>query len=152
MLALFCSTTGPLVEDWSPTNALFNSTDFCEVIVSRFASAPFSDQAEQRERRVDLHRDRARPHNSTKSLQCAADNKFKKMPHPPYSPDIAPSDVYLFGTVKQRLQTCEGRSFEELRANVHGILSSLGPYELEASMRAWMERLLTAIATGGDYT
>jgi hypothetical protein len=151
MLTIFWATTGPLVEDWLPTNALFTGTYFCEVILPRLASAAFPDQAEQRKRRVYLHMDNARPHNSRKSLQCVADNKFKRMLHPPYSQDIAPSDFCLFGTVKQRLQTCEGRSFEELQENLHEILSSIGQYELEATMRAWMERLRRVILTGGDY-
>jgi hypothetical protein len=53
------------------------------------------------------------------------------MLHPPYSPDIAPSDFYLFGTVKQRLPTCEGRSFEEFQENVDEIPSTLRPDELK---------------------
>jgi hypothetical protein len=73
------------------------------------------------------------------------------MPHPPYSPDIVPHDFYLFGTMKQRLQTVEGRSFEELQENVHEILSAIGRGELEAIMRAWMERLRRAITLGGHY-
>jgi hypothetical protein len=100
MLTIFWSTTGPLVEDWLPTNALFNSTSFCEIIVPRLAGAAFPNQAGQGKRRVYLHMDNARPHNSRKSLQCIADNKFKRMPHPPYFPDITLSDFYLFGTVK----------------------------------------------------
>jgi hypothetical protein len=148
---VFWSTTGPLVEDSLPTNASFNSTYFCEVIVARSASAAFPDQAGQRKRRVYLHMETARPHNSRKSLQCVADNKFKRMRHRPYSPDIAPRDFSLFGTVKQRLQTCESRSFEELQENGDEILSSIGPDEFEATMRAWMERLHGVIATGGDY-
>jgi hypothetical protein len=49
------------------------------------------------------------------------------MPDPPYSPDITPSDFYLFDNVKQRLQTCQNRSFEELQENVDEILDSIGP-------------------------
>jgi hypothetical protein len=150
MLTIFWSTTRPLVEDWSPTNASFNSSYFCEVIVPRLASAVFPDQAGQRKRRVYLHIDNARPHNSRKSLQCVADNNVKRMPHPPYSPDIAPSDSYLFDIVKQRVQTCEGQSFEVLQENVREILSSIGRDELEATMRAWMERLRRVTATGRD--
>jgi hypothetical protein len=73
------------------------------------------------------------------------------MPHPPYSPDIALSDFYLFGTMKQRLQTREGRPFEELQENVHEILSSIGWEELEATIRAWTERLRRVIALGREY-
>jgi histone-lysine N-methyltransferase SETMAR len=134
ILTIFWSTTGPLVEDWLPTNGSFNNTDFCEVILSRRASSAFPDQAGQRKRRVYLHMDNARPHNSRKSLQCVADDKFKKIPHPPYSPDIAPRAFSLFDTVKQRLQTWEGRSFEKLQENLHEILSPIGPTQLEATM------------------
>jgi hypothetical protein len=120
-------------------------------MVPRLASAAFPDQTGQRKRRVCLHMDNVRLHNSRKSLQCVADNKFERIPHPPYSPDIAPSDFSLFGTVKQRLQTCEGRSFKEFPKNGHEILKFIGPDDLEATMRAWMERLRKVIATGGDY-
>jgi hypothetical protein len=73
------------------------------------------------------------------------------MPHPPYSPDIAPSDFYLFGTVKERLRTCQGGSYEELQANVHEILLAIDPVELMATMRAWMARLQKVIDTNGEY-
>jgi hypothetical protein len=56
--------------------------------------------------------------------------KLQKMPHSPYSPDIAPSDFYLFSTVKQRLQTCQGRSFKELQENVYDILDFIESTEL----------------------
>jgi hypothetical protein len=70
--------------------------------------------------------------------------------HPPYFPDIAPSDFYLFGTAKQRPQTCQGQSFDELQEKVHEILSFPEPDELEATMRAWMERLRRVIALSGE--
>jgi hypothetical protein len=73
------------------------------------------------------------------------------MPYPPNSPDIAPSDFYLFGTVRQRLQTCQGRSFEELQENAREILDFIGPTELAATMRAWLGRLQKAIDTNGEW-
>jgi hypothetical protein len=149
MFTIFWSTTGPLVEDWLPTNASFNSTYFCEVIVPRLASAAFSDQAGQRKRRFYLYRNHTRPQNSRNPLRCVADNKSKRMPHPPYSQDIVPRNFYLFSTVKQRLQTCEGGSFEALQENVHEILNSIARDELGATMRASMEGLRRVIATGG---
>jgi hypothetical protein len=44
ILTIFWSTTWPLCEDWLAMNASFKSTDFCEVIVTRRASAAFPDQ------------------------------------------------------------------------------------------------------------
>jgi hypothetical protein len=151
MLRISWSTARSLVEDWSPTNASFESTDFCEVIIRREPSAAFSDQAGQLKRQVYLNVDKTKPHNSRKSLQRAAERKLKRMPHPPYSSRIARSDFYVFGPMKQRLQTCQGRSFEELQENVHEILSSIGPVELEGNMQSWLECLRSMIALGGEY-
>jgi hypothetical protein len=151
MVKIFWSTTGPRVEDWLPTNVSFNRTDFCKAILPCLASAVFPDQAGQRKRRIYLHVDHARLRHSRKSLQCVADNKFTRIFHPPYSQDIAPSEFYLFDLVKQRPQTCECRSLEELQENVHEILSSIWTDELEATMQAWMERVRRVITTGGDY-
>jgi histone-lysine N-methyltransferase SETMAR len=151
MLTIFWSTRRPVVKDWLPTNASFNSTYFCEVIIPHLASTDFPDQTGQCKRRIYLHMDNVRHHNSRKSLQCVTDRKFKRMSHPPYSPDIAPNDCYLFGTVKQCLQTCEGRSFEELQENVDQILRFIRLNELKATMRGWMECLWRVIALGGEY-
>jgi hypothetical protein len=134
MLTIFWSRTGPLVEDWLPTNVSFNRTCFCKVIVPCLASAAFPDQAGQRKRRVSLHMDNGRFRNSKKSLQCVADNRLKKMFHPPNSQDIPLSYFYLFETAKQLLQICEGGSLEALQENVHEILNSTWPDELEATM------------------
>jgi hypothetical protein len=78
------------------------------------------------------------------------DNNFKRMSHPPSSPDIAPNDFYLFGTGKHRLQTWKGQSFEELQGNVREILGSLGRAELARLTRAWMDQLQNMIDLGGE--
>jgi hypothetical protein len=31
--------------------------------------------------------------------------RFKRFPHPPFSPDIAPSDFFLFGSLKVELSS-----------------------------------------------
>ncbi|EZA57614.1 Histone-lysine N-methyltransferase SETMAR, partial [Ooceraea biroi] len=57
---------------------------------------------------VLFHQDNARPHTSltirTKLLQLGWD----VLPHPAYSPDIAPSDYYLFRSLQNFLKggTC----------------------------------------------
>jgi hypothetical protein len=151
MLTVFWSTRGPLLQEWLPPGESFDSTSFCDFIMPCLSSAFFLGQTKRRKHQVYLRMDNARPHTSKRSVECVQHNKFERMPHPPYSPDIAPSDFYLFGTVKQRLQTCEGGSFEELEANVHEILAFIKPFELSATMRAWMGRLQNLIDSDGGY-
>jgi histone-lysine N-methyltransferase SETMAR len=130
-----------MIEELLQEHDRFDSTYFCDVIIPRLKNAFFPDQGIRRKQRVHVHMDNTRPHNSKRSVQCIHDNNFTRIPHPPYSPHIAPSDLYLFGTMKQRLQTCQGCSFEELQENVHQILGSIEPSELVGAMRAWIARL-----------
>jgi hypothetical protein len=55
-----------------------------------------------------LHIDNAKPHNSRLSLQKIEEYGFIRMPQPPYSPDLAPCDFFLFGYLKSQL---EGKAF-----------------------------------------
>jgi hypothetical protein len=41
------------------------------------------------------------------TLQFIEQNSMQRAPYPAYSPDLAPSDFYLFGYVKQLLSGCQ---------------------------------------------
>jgi hypothetical protein len=122
---------------------------FCDVITQGVTNVVFPDQIGWREQRVGIDVDNERPHSSKMSVQCLEDTKFPRMPHSPYSPDVAPSDLYLLSNVKQRLQTCQNPSFEELRDNGGEIFGSIARDELKRLMRAWMDRVRKVIHLGG---
>ena len=50
-----------------------------------------------------LH-DNVRPHTAAHTAETLRKLKFEVMAHPPYSPDLAPSDYYLFGPLKEALK------------------------------------------------
>jgi hypothetical protein len=58
--------------------------------------------------------------------------------YPPYSPDIAPNDFYLFGTVKKKLEH-EGITDEEQFLEVFvEILRAIPGEALVAVLEAWL--------------
>ena len=64
---------------------------------------------EERHDKVILLHDNARPHVAQAVKDAIKDFKWEVLPHPPYSPDIAPSDYHLFrsmahGLAEQRFQ------------------------------------------------
>jgi hypothetical protein len=61
--------------------------------------------------------------------------------HPPYSPDLAPSDFFLLGYVKHVLEEAEFPSEETLLAAIQRILSDLTGDTLRAVFAKWVERL-----------
>jgi hypothetical protein len=72
-------------------------------------------------------------------------------PHPPYSPDLAPSDFYLFGDVKGRLAGLSFEDADQLLAAVQGVLGGIEKVTLQAIFLEWMDRLRECIATNGEY-
>ena len=57
---------------------------------------------------VCLH-DNARPHTATATVSTIEELRFECIPHPPYSPDLTPSDFHVFGPLKDALS---GKQFE----------------------------------------
>jgi hypothetical protein len=57
---------------------------------------------------VPFFQDNARPHIAVCNMDTIQKIKCNVLPHPPYSPDLAPSDYHLFGPLKEHLG---GKSF-----------------------------------------
>ena len=73
------------------------------------------------------------------------------LPHPPYSPDLAPSDFHLFGPLNDALR---GTSFEDDRSMIHAVRTWLREQETSwyrEGMHALVSRWRKAIDVHGDY-
>ena len=63
--------------------------------------------------------DNARPHTAAHTLETPKQLKWEAMEHPAYSPDLAPSDFYLFGPLKNALWGRRFSSDDDVKAAVH---------------------------------
>ena len=61
------------------------------------------DKCPERNIIIILH-DNARPHAARLTSEAIAKMGWEILPHPSYSPDLAPSDYHLFGFVKDQLR------------------------------------------------
>jgi transposase len=109
----------------------------------------------QRRRRslkgIVIHLDNARPHNSKESTQVLQDTKARRASHPPYSPDLAPSDFFLFGALKEKLA---GSSFSGPDDLISAIHQKFGEFTKDTLLRVyknWAMRLQWVIEHDGEY-
>jgi hypothetical protein len=79
-------------------------------------------------------------------------NSLKRALHPPYSPDLAPFDFYLFGYVKDQLQGSEFTEGAELVLPGSEILNQIPTDTLVDVLDDWMRRLQRCIDTSGEYS
>jgi transposase len=52
-------------------------------------------------------------------------NRWEILPHPPYSPDLAPSDCHVFGRLKEHISGRHVASDEEVHCEVRSRLMVL---------------------------
>jgi histone-lysine N-methyltransferase SETMAR len=73
------------------------------------------------------------------------------LPHPPYSPDLAPSDFHLFGPLKDALR---GTRFEDDESVIHAVRTWLHEQETgwyREEMHALVSHWRKAIDLDADY-
>ena len=56
-----------------------------------------------KKKKVLFHQDNALCHKPLRTMAKIHDLGFELLPHPPYSPDLAPSDFFLFSDLKSVL-------------------------------------------------
>jgi histone-lysine N-methyltransferase SETMAR len=101
-------------------------------------------------RKLIVHADNARPHKATVSQQFMAGNAMVISAHPPYSPDLPPSDFYLLRDVKGLLRGWSFEAGERLLSAIEGILGSFEKWTLTNVFLEWMTRLERYIEINGD--
>jgi hypothetical protein len=73
--------------------------------------------------------------------QCMEDHNLRTTLHPPYSPDLAPSDCFLFGQMKKALQDAEFQSVQELLDEVVRLVTQIPSDTLIITFREWIDKL-----------
>ena len=68
--------------------------------------------------------DNARPHTARLTQSKLAEIDFTVLPHPPYFPDLSPSDYYLFSPMKNSLRGKTYHSAEEVNGDLENWLAS----------------------------
>jgi histone-lysine N-methyltransferase SETMAR len=110
-----------------------------------------SIEAASNERKLLVHADNARPHTAKLSTQWFNENRMKSVTHPPYSPDLAPSDLHLFRYVKRCLTGLSFEDTDQPLAVVEGVLECIKKVTVHAVFLEWMDRLRKCVATNGNY-
>ena len=72
----------------------------------------------QQSKEVILHHDNARPYTAAQTVQTINNLGWELLPHPPYSPDLAPSDFHLFGPLKEFTKGTKFESDDEVKSVV----------------------------------
>jgi histone-lysine N-methyltransferase SETMAR len=77
--------------------------------------------------------------------------RLECIPHPAYSPDLAPSDYHVFGPLKEGLSGKKFSTDDEIKEAVHRWLHSQSEEFFSCGIQALVKCWHTCIERGGDY-
>ena len=99
MATVFWVRKGILSIDWLPEKTTINS-DYYISELEELREVIKRERLGKLSKGILLQHDNARPHVSYQTKDAIRRLGFECLPHPPYSPDLAPSNYWLFGEMK----------------------------------------------------
>ncbi|UYV77361.1 hypothetical protein LAZ67_15000691 [Cordylochernes scorpioides] len=129
-----------------------NSDLYCDILVNKLKPGIRNKRRGKLSKGVLFLHDNARPHTSCKTVSTIIKLVFEVLEHPAYSPDLAPSDYFLFGLLKKELKGKRFDSDEDVQKVVQDIFHTLpkraykeGIYKLPERWRRCIESQGVAI-------
>lgn len=102
-------------------------------------------------KQVLFHQDNARPHTAKTTIEKIKEFNWEIMHHPPYSPDIAPSDYHLFRSLQNYLTGKKFNSADELKDAVSNFFASKSNTFYKQGIGMLPERWQLIIDNEGKY-
>ena len=102
-------------------------------------------------KKIIFHQDNAPAHKSVLAMGKLRDLHYELLEHPPYSPDLAPSDFCLFPKLKLFLAGQRFSSNQEAIAAVEGYFADLTKNHYRDGIMALEHRWNKCISLKGDY-
>jgi hypothetical protein len=100
---------------------------------------------------IPLQHDNARPQTSLKTQKAIIKLGWAVLPHPPYSPDHAPSDFRLFETIKDAIRGKMCGSDDKVIEKVKKWLGVQDSDYYKTGIHALVSSWRKAIEVSGDY-
>ena len=94
-----------------------------------------------------FYQDNAPVYNSILVTDYLTKMGIKTVPQPPYSPDLAPSDFWLF----PKLRGCCYETTEEMKETVTQVIGTLTQEDFHGATQKLLEQYNKCIAARGDY-
>ena len=131
---------------WVPTGQTVNKEYYVEVL------REFRKRFRRKSKQLfelgqwHFHQDNAPVYNSILVTDYLSKMGIKTVPHPPYSPDLALRDFWLFS----KLRGCRYKTIK-MKEAVTKVIDTLTQEDFHGAFQKLLERYNKCIVAGGDY-
>jgi transposase len=152
MLICYFDNEGIVHKKVVPPGETVNGNFYCDVLRRLRENVRRKRPVKWRNNSWALHHDNAPAHTSLLVRQFLTSTKTAIIPHPPYSPDLAPCDIFLFPKMKLKLKGGRFESTEEIQAESQDVMKMLTQIDSQQCFLPWKFRCDRCINTEGDYS
>ena len=150
MLSCFWDCEGIIMTDYLE-NGKTVTGDYYSGLLIKMRSKSVRKRSGKLRNGVLLLHDNAPAHRAQQAVQTAEQCGFEILPHPAYSPDLAPSDFFLFPNLKKSLK---GRRFHDNEDAIEAVEDWLGAHSgsfFSQGLLKVKERWQKCVTLHGDY-
>ena len=151
MVATFSSTCGHLATVVLEDQRTVTAKWYTDVWLPQVFSKIQEKRPRTGLRGILLHHDNASSHTANATISFLEKTPVKLMTHPAYSPDLPPSDIFLFLNVKNRMRGHQFPSAEDAVAAYNEVLSAMSENEWRGRFQKWFQRMQRRIVCDGEY-
>lgn len=152
MVTVFWDHLGPIHVEFMEKGSTrtITSNTYCETL-KRLRKAIKDRRPGLLSSGVILIHDNARPHSANQTKQLLQSFKWDIFPHPPYSPDLAPSDYHLFPALKRSQGSKKFKTDEEVKNFVVQYFKGLDAQFYRSGIEKLVYRYNKCLDLNGDY-
>jgi len=151
MLIAFFDIDRLVHHDFVPTGQTVNK-EFYKTVLQRLHDAVRRHCPEKwRSGNWILHHDNAPAHRAVTTNEFLVKHNILSLPHPPYSPDLAPCDFFLFPQLKKTMKASRFDYVEDIQANMTRQLRDITKRDYQRCYRQWQECWNKCIQAQGHY-
>ena len=143
----FFDSTGMIYMHRVPTGQRVNKEYYVEVLREFRKRFRRKRPAVFKSGQWHFHKDNAPVHNPILVTDYLTKMGTKTVPQPPYRPDLAPCDFWLF----PKLRGCRYETIEEMKEAVTKVIDTLTREDFHGAFQKLLERYKKWIGSGGDY-
>lgn len=151
MVVTFFDAQGMIYVHAIPPGQTVNQTTYLAILRQLIRKHMSTKRPQYKGGNWKLHLDNAPCHTANSVRQFLASKGIKIVPHPPYSPDLAPSDFFLYPQMKKVTRGVKYESREEVLLAVQGSLQQLLANGFQHVFDMWQHRWNKCIRLQGEY-
>ena len=150
MLIAFFDIDGVVHHDFVPPGQTVNCQFYVQVL-QRLRHAVRRKRREKWQREWFLYHDNAPSHASLVVQEFLAEKSIPFITQPPYSPDLVPSDFWLFSILKMGFKGTGFATMEGIKSNATAELQKIPKEAFRRCFQQWQDRWSKCVCAQGSY-